>query len=157
MLALKNVIRLGKIKSIKHLVIFRYRSKSYCHKLALKECTEVVLPTHWDDTIDGGFLAKASESSNIIVHRLDGLHGHVHLRPSQRPTQVSDPPRAMIRRLIGDGIHDDGEVIHIPEKVWDGLIPTFADESKYAGDAWQLTQQLAAHDCLNYQFSNSRK
>ena len=149
LLALKNVIRLGKIKSIKHLVYISDTEVNHiAHKLALKECTEVVLPTHWDQTIDGGFLAKASVSSDIIVHRLDGLHGHVHLRPSQRPNQVSDPPRTMVRRLIGGGIHDDGEVIHIPEKVWDGLIPTFADESKYVGDAWQLTQQLAAHDCV---------
>lgn len=149
LLALKNIARLGTIKSIRKLIYITDTEVNHiAHNLALKQCTEIILPTHWNQNIDGGFLEKSSNSNKIIVHRLDGLHGHVHLRPSQRPSQVSNPPRVLVRRLQGDGIHDDSEVIHIPEKVWDGLIPTFADESKYDGDAWQLTQQLAAHDCV---------
>ena len=149
LLAVKNIVRLGTIMSIKKLIYISDTEVNHiAHNLALKQCTDVILPTHWNQEIDGGFLAKSSSSSGITVHRLDGLHGHVHLRPSQRPSQVSNPPRVLVRRLQGDGIHDDSEVIQIPEKVWDGLIPTFADESKYDGDAWQLTQQLAAHDCV---------
>jgi len=149
LLALKNIVRLGRIKSIVDLIYITDTEVNHsAHNLALKQCTEIILPTHWNRNIDGGFLAKSSKLNNITVHRLDGLHGHVHLRPSQRPSQVSNPPRVIVRRLQGDGIHDDSEVIDMPEEVWDGLIPTFADESKYDGDAWQLTQQLAAHDCV---------
>ena len=115
------------------------------HRLARNAATDVVLPTHWRSDLDGGF---SQHINGVRVHRLDGLHGHVHLRPSIRPSIVSDPPRVLVRRLIGGGIHDDDELIEIPHEVFDGLSTTLADEDAYTDDAWALDRELAAHDCV---------
>lgn len=115
------------------------------HRLARKVATDVVLPTHWRSDLDGDFLQQLNGTR---IHRLDGLHGHVHLRPSIRPSDVSNPPRALVRRLLGGGVHDDDEILEIPEEVFDGLSVTIADENTYDGDAWSLDQELAAHDCI---------
>ena len=69
------------------------------HHLALKSATDVVLPTHWKEDLDSGF---SSNLGGIRLHRLDGVHGHVHLRPAQRPSSVSQPPRVLVRRPRGD-------------------------------------------------------
>ena len=124
------------------------------HKLALKGCTHVVLPTHWDQSLDGGLLKKLArrkvdwrtDGKLIKVERIDGLHGHIHLKPSLSPKQVSDPPRVVVRRLIGDGIHDDGEVVNIPERLFEGLEIISADENAYSGDPWKLDKELAMAD-----------
>ena len=115
------------------------------HGLARKAATDAVLPTHWRSDLDDGFLEQLDD---VRIHRLDGLHGHVHLRPSIRPSVVSNPPRVLVRRLIGGGIHDDEELIEIPDEVFDGLSITLADEDAYTGDAWALDRELAAHDCV---------
>lgn len=113
------------------------------HRLALKSATHFVLPTHWDESIDGGLLKGAKTAT---VHRLNGLHGHIHLRPSMRPSAVSNPPRVLVRRLVGDGIHDGAELIDIPESTLDGLLITQADEGAFDGDPWSLVGELSAHD-----------
>ena len=115
------------------------------HSLARKAATDVGLPTHWRNDLDGGF---SQQLDGIRLHRFDGLHGHAHLRPSLRPSQVSNPPRVLVRRLVGGGIHDDEELLEIPQEVFDGLSTTLADEDTYSGDAWALDQELAAHDCV---------
>lgn len=112
------------------------------HNLALKGATHIVIPTHWREDLDGGFLS----SFNGLVHRLDGLHGHVHLAPHRRPSKVSDPPRVLIRRLKGDGIHDSEEIVPVPEDALDGVVATIADEDEYEGSPWGLDRELAAHD-----------
>ena len=113
------------------------------HRLSKKDTTHYVLPTHWDENLDGGFSKRLNGK---IIHRLNGLHGHVHLRPSMRPTSVSDPPRIMVRLLKGGGIHDDDELIDIPEAVFDGLLVSKADEDQYEGKAWLLDREAGAHD-----------
>ena len=115
------------------------------HSLALKAATHIILPTHWRGEIDNGFSSKLAQHS---VHYLNGLHGHVHLRPSRRPSQVSNPPRVLVRQLQGGGVHDDDEIISIPEEVFEGLLITSADENEYFGDAWALDRELAAHDAV---------
>ena len=112
------------------------------HRLARKSATHVVVPTHWRSDLDGGFLA----SFGGIVHRLDGLHGHVHLVPHRRPSAVSSPPRVLVRRLVGGGVHDEEELVALPEDTLDGLTITNADENGYEGEAWDLDRELAAHD-----------
>ncbi len=112
------------------------------HSLALKSATDVVVPVHWRTDLDGGFLA----SFGGRVHRLDGLHGHVHLVPHRRPSAVSSPPRVLIRRLQGGGVHDGDELEAIPDDALDGLTATAADENAYDGDPWALDRELAAHD-----------
>ena len=112
------------------------------HRLATKSATHVVVPTHWRADLDGGFLA----SFGGTVHRLDGLHGHVHLAPHRRPSAVSSPPRVLVRRLVGGGVHDGDEIVALPEDALDGLMITNADENGYEGEAWRLDRELAAHD-----------
>ncbi len=133
-----------KIKSIKHRwYVSDTEVNHLAHKLAKKQATDFVLPTHWDENLDGGFLQSISKTN---VHRLDGLHGHVHLRPSIRPSNVSDPPRILVRNLKGGGIHDDEEIIEIPSKTFDGLMITNADEDQYQGKAWLLDREAGGHD-----------
>ena len=112
------------------------------HRIAVKAATHAVLPTHWREDLDGGFLAFFQGT----VHRLDGLHGHVHLAPQRRPSKVSNPPRVLVRRLVGGGVHDDGEIVALPDDALDGVVTTVADENAYEGDPWTLDRELAAHD-----------
>ncbi len=112
------------------------------HRLAAKAATHAVLPTHWREGLDGGFLASFKGQ----IHRLDGLHGHVHLTPLRRPSKVSNPPRVLVRRLVGGGVHDDGEIVALPEDALDGVVTTVADENAYEGDPWALDRELATHD-----------
>ena len=116
----------------------------FAHKLARNVATDAILPTHWDKSIDDGWLNKFSQKVNL--HRLNGLHGHVHLRPQLRPVQVQDPPSFVVRRLQGDGIHDSDEVLEIPNQILEGIDITYADESKYEGDPWQFIAMLSQHN-----------
>ena len=115
------------------------------HNLALKSATHIIVPIHWDSSIDGGFLAKA-EVKGIKINRLNGLHGHVHLSPGIHASKVSDPPKVLVRMLKGDGIHDADELSSIPESALDGLDITIANEDEYDGDAWLLDRELSRHD-----------
>jgi len=112
------------------------------HRLARRGATHAVVPTHWLASLDDGFV-KAFRGT---VHRLDGLHGHVHLTPHRRPSKVSNPPRVLVRRLVGDGVHDAEEVVPLPEQALDGLSLTLADENAYEGSPWDLDRVVAAHD-----------
>jgi hypothetical protein len=112
------------------------------HRLAVKSATDAVLPTHWREDLDGGFLAAFRGR----VHRLDGLHGHVHLAPLRRPSKVSSPPRIVVRRLKGGGVHDGDELIPLPDDALDGVSITVLDENEVKGDPWRLDRELAAHD-----------
>lgn len=114
----------------------------FAHGIAAKAATHAVLPTHWREDLDGGFLAAFQGR----VHRLDGLHGHVHLAPQRRPSKVSNPPRVLVRRLVGGGVHDDGEIVALPDDALDGIVTTLADENAYEGDPWALDRELATHD-----------
>ena len=116
----------------------------FAHKLARNVATDAIFPTHWDESIDDGWLNKFSQKVNL--HRLNGLHGHVHLRPQLRPVQVQDPPSFVVRRLQGDGIHDSDEVLEIPNQILEGIDITYADESKYEGDPWQFIAMLSQHN-----------
>ena len=118
----------------------------FAHKLARNVATDVIFPTHWDESIDDGWLNKFSQKVNL--HRLNGLHGHVHLRPQLRPVQVQDPPSFVVRRLQGDGIHDSDEVLEIPNQILEGIDITYADESKYGGDPWQFIAMLSQHNAV---------
>ena len=115
------------------------------HRLAAGMATDVLVPTHWNSSIDGGWLEKLRKKGSTI-HRLDGLHGMVHLRPQLRPKQVAVVPKIAVRRLDGDGVHDAREMLEIPESILEGIEQTRADEGKYAGDAWEFASTMSMHD-----------
>ena len=115
------------------------------HRLAAGMATDVLVPTHWNSSIDGGWLEKLRKKGSTI-HRLDGLHGMVHLRPQLRPKQVAVVPKIAVRRLDGDGVHDAGEILEIPESILEGIEQTRVDEGEYAGDAWEFASTISMHD-----------
>ncbi len=115
------------------------------HRLAVNASTDVMVPTHWNTSIDGGWLERF-RNKGASIHRLDGLHGMVHLRPQLRPKQVAAIPKIAVRRLLGDGVHDADEILSIPDSLFDGIDSTQADESSYAGDAWEFTSMLSMQD-----------
>ena len=115
------------------------------HNLALKGATHIIVPSHWDSSIDGGFLSRAA-ANGIKINRLNGLHGHVHLSPGIHPSKVSEPPNVLLRLLKGGGIHDSNELLAIPDSAYDGLKITSASEDEYDGDVWLLDRELSRHD-----------
>ncbi len=115
------------------------------HNLALKGATHIIVPSHWDSSIDGGFLSRAA-ANGIKINRLNGLHGHVHLSPGIHPNKVSEPPNVLVRLLKGGGIHDSNELLAIPDSAYDGLKITSASEDEYDGDVWLLDRELSRHD-----------
>lgn len=117
------------------------------HKLARNAATDALFPVHWDESIDGGWLEKLNQKK-VKIHRLDGLHGHVHLRPQLRPVEVQDPPAFVVRRLQGDGHHDSEEVLEIPSQILEDIEITYADESNYTGDPWQFVTMLSKHNAV---------
>ena len=146
LLAWRSPILKKSLRSISHRYYISDTEVNHiAHNLALKSATHVIVPTHWDESIDGNFLQSA-KSKLITIHRLDGLHGHVHLRPGIHANTVGSPPKVLVRLLKGDGIHDDNEVIDIPTETFDGLDVTYANEDEYDGDAWLLDRELAKHD-----------
>ena len=136
LLAWRSPILKKSLRSISHRYYISDTEVNHiAHNLALKSATHVIVPTHWDESIDGNFLQSA-KSKAITIHRLDGLHGHVHLRPGIHANTVGSPPKVLVRLLKGDGIHDDNEVTDIPTETFDGLDVTYANEDEYDGDAW---------------------
>ena len=146
LLAWRSPILKRSLRSISHRYYISDTEVNHvAHNLALKSATHVIVPTHWDESNDGNFLHNAN-TKGIDIYRLDGLHGHVHLRPGIHANTVSNPPKVLVRLLKGDGIHDDNEVIDIPTETFDGLDLTYANEDQYDGDAWLLDRELAKHD-----------
>ena len=109
------------------------------HRLATP--TDVIIPNHFIDSLAGPLMKKKCN-----FHRIDGLHGHVHLQPHLRPSSISDPPKILTRRLQGDGIHDSDEILSIPEDWLDGLDLSYADENQVDGNPWDLTTTMSGMD-----------
>jgi len=113
--------------------------------------TDLVVPTHWREDLDGGRLAawkRGATAGRWQLHRLDGTHQHLHLVPIRRPTDLADPPRILVRRLLGTGSHDEGEVIALPDAVIDGFQVLAWDEEAGPSDrmAWSLLERLSDVD-----------
>ena len=107
----------------------------------LSKPTDVIIPTHFIDNLAGPLMKKKCR-----FHRIDGLHGHVHLHPHIRPSSICNPPKVLIRRLIGNGIHDREEIVSIPREWHEGLDITNADENQYAENPWDLTTKISQMD-----------
>ena len=109
------------------------------HRLATP--TDVIIPKHFIDSLAGPLMKKKCN-----FHRIDGLHGHVHLQPHMRPSSISDPPKILARRLQGDGIHDSDEILSIPEDWLGGLDLSYADENQVDGNPWDLMTTMSGMD-----------
>ena len=109
------------------------------HSLATP--TDIIIPTHFIDSLAGPLMKKKSK-----FHRVDGLHGHVHLHPHMRPSSISNPPKVLIRRLLGDGIHDSDEILSIPNDWLEGLDLSYADENEITDNPWDLTTKISQMD-----------
>lgn len=109
------------------------------HSLATP--TDIIIPTHFIDSLAGPLMKKKSK-----FHRIDGLHGHVHLYPHMRPSSISNPPKILIRRLLGDGIHDRDEILRIPNNWLEGLDLSYADENEITDNPWDLTTKISQMD-----------
>ena len=109
------------------------------HSLATP--TDIIIPTHFIDSLAGPLMKKKSK-----FHRIDGLHGHVHLHPHMRPSSISNPPKVLIRRLLGDGIHDNDEILTIPNDWLEGLDLSYADENEITDNPWDLTTKISQMD-----------
>ena len=109
------------------------------HSLATP--TDIIIPTHFIDSLAGPLMKKKSK-----IHRIDGLHGHVHLHPHMRPSSISNPPKVLIRRLLGDGVHDSDEILSIPNDWLEGLDLSYADENEITENPWELTTKISQMD-----------
>ncbi|MFL2962176.1 MAG: hypothetical protein ACJZ2K_04270 [Candidatus Poseidoniaceae archaeon] len=105
---------------------------------SLAKPTDVIIPTHFIDSLSGPLMKKKAK-----IHRINGLHGHIHLQPHMRPSDVSQPPDVLVRELVGDGIHDEDEILHIPDSWLEGLAIHRADENKVEGNPWDLDRMIS--------------
>jgi len=147
--ALKNVSKVVSVgaplelrvapRKAKRIYITDTEINHLAHRLATP--TDVIIPNHFIDSLAGPLMKKKCQ-----FHRIDGLHGHVHLQPHMRPSSISDPPKIMARRLQGDGIHDSDEILSIPEDWLAGLDLTYADENQVDGNPWDLTTNMSSMD-----------
>ena len=128
-------------KSAQRIYITDTEVNHLAHKLVRSRATDIVIPTHFREDISGPLLKTKAR-----IHRIEGLHGHAHLRPSLRPKVVSSPPRVLLRRLKGDGIHDRNEIKAIPEDWLSSFDITLADEGEFTGDPWALDSLIASMD-----------
>ena len=147
--ALKNVSKVVSIGAPLELRVAPRKAKKFyitdteinhlAHRLATP--TDVIIPNHFIDSLSGPLMKKKCN-----FHRIDGLHGHVHLQPHLRPSSISDPPKILARRLQGDGIHDSDEILSIPEDWLEGLDLSYADENQVDGNPWDLTTIMSGMD-----------
>ena len=128
-------------KSSQRIYITDTEVNHLAHKLARNKATDVVIPTHFREDLCGPLLKTKAR-----IHRIEGLHGHVHLRPSLRPKSASIPPRILLRRLKGDGVHDGNEMKMIPDDWLSSFEITVADEDDFTGDPWSLDSLVASMD-----------
>ena len=147
--ALKNVSKVVSVGAPLELRVAPRKAKKFyitdteinhlAHRLTTP--TDIIIPNHFIDSLAGPLMKKKCN-----FHRIDGLHGHVHLQPHLRPSSISDPPKILARRLQGDGIHDSDEILSIPEDWLDGIDLSYADENQVDGNPWDLTTIMSGMD-----------
>tara|TARA_B100001094_G_C18163882_1_gene790902 strand:+ start:1286 stop:2158 length:873 start_codon:yes stop_codon:yes gene_type:complete len=106
------------------------------HRLA--KPTDIIIPTHFLEKLAEPLMKKKAR-----FHRIDGLHAHIHLQPHIRPTEISNPPEILVRKLLGDGIHDSDEILSIPDSWLEGLSINFSNENEVEGNPWELDLKVA--------------
>jgi len=117
------------------------------HRLGMCCATDILVPNHWNEKYDGGYLNRSS-SKNIRIHKYEGLHGHVHLNRQNRIINHSEQKKSiLIRRIIGDGIHDNGEILEFDELLDKNKFDCeFRNENQPENANWDLPSKLINFD-----------
>lgn len=121
----------------------------FSHKWALKSTTDILIPLCWKNDLDGGFIAKAV-AKGIEVHHFPGTKPHVYLRPITFSSSASDTRqvKVLIRSLLGGGIHDEREIIPLPNIAWEGLVIDSHTEGDRLDKPWELPNSLLNYDAV---------
>ncbi|MBT3971425.1 MAG: hypothetical protein HOE92_04310 [Euryarchaeota archaeon] len=118
------------------------------HKWALKSATDILIPLCWRKDLDGGFSKKAENREEIEVHHFPGTKPHVYLRPITFSTSTSESSevKILMRTLLGGGIHDEGEVIAIPDFSSSGIELKSHIEGARLDKPWELPNSILNFD-----------
>ena len=117
------------------------------HKLGMYYATDILLPHHWDEENDGGWLKRVLKK-RIRVHHYHGVHGHVHLsKIDKSPTNLYDKKKLLVRKIIGDGIHDHNEILNFDDSlIKDDFEIEFQNEIDPEKAKWTLPNELIKYD-----------
>lgn len=117
------------------------------HRLALPNCTDILLPHAWREDIDAGLVEKAKRKG-IRLHGFPGNKSQLYLRPmaNQREGNGSaNQPSVFMRSINGGGVHDSGEPTQMPEPPA-GWHVEYNREGQRVESAWQLPNNLLTYD-----------
>ncbi len=97
----------------------------------------VIVPESWDASRVGPHWTSGDR-----LRRMPGTFSHIGLSAEEEVRQ----PILIVRRLLGDGVHDRGEVVGIPEDLIERLRGSmtieWADEPVLEGDPWAWHHRL---------------
>ena len=138
-------LRVGKNRKIRERwYVSDTEPNKIAHRLGITCATDVLLPKHWDEGIDGGWLNYILKKK-VRLHRYEGVHGHVHLMapdPNKKGDK-KDKQTILIRKIMGDGIHDGDEFLQIQESLIDTNYNfEFRDEITPEKANWNLPSEL---------------
>ena len=111
------------------------------HRLARKKATDIVIPQHFKDE-----LAPILFDTKATIHRLNGLHGHIHLNPGTLRKKSNTPYKILARKIRGNGGHDRNELVPISDKIFTGFEVISVDEDSEIASPWELDKLIAASD-----------
>ena len=117
------------------------------HRLGMFSATDILVPNHWNESLDGGHLHNSSKR-NIRIHKYEGLHGHVHLNlHNQMVKNPNDKRSILIRQIIGDGIHDKDELLEVEIPLDKNRFTyEFRNENEPQNANWDLPSNLIKFD-----------
>ena len=128
-------------RSAKRIYITDTEPNLTAHRLARKKATDIVIPQHFKDE-----LAPILFDTKATIHRLNGLHGHIHLNPGTLRKKPNTPYKILARKIRGNGSHDRNEWVPISDKIFTGFEVISVDEDSEITSPWELDKLIAASD-----------
>ena len=128
-------------QSARQIYITDTESNLTAHRLARKKATDIVIPRHFKDE-----LAPILFDTRATIHRLNGLHGHIHLKPGTFRKKPNVPFKVLVRKIHGNGGHDRKEWVPISEKIFKEFDIISADEDSEITSPWELDKLITASD-----------
>jgi predicted glycosyltransferase len=142
-------LRVGKSRKVRERwYVSDTEPNKIAHRLGITCATDVLLPKHWNGHIDGGWLDYIVKK-RIRLHRYEGVHGHVHLSTpkTHKKKEFNDKKIILIRKIMGDGIHDGDELLQIQETLINNDFNfEFRDEVTPEKANWSLPSELIKYD-----------